>query len=122
MMGECLSPLHRAASRSAPTSAPAGPPSARAATARRRDRPASRGAHPGPAPPAPSAPPRRHGAPPRPASIAVRSRVLRPSDRTRYSPGSLLLVVGAAASAPDLFLERVLEERGIAFSLAKIKI
>src|ERR1039457_7405409 len=65
--------------------------------------------------------PRRDGAPPRPPDISVRSRVLRPSDRLRYSPGSLLLVVGAAASDPDLFLERVLEERGIAFSLAKIR-
>src|ERR1039458_7317929 len=90
--------------------------------------------------------PRRDGAPPRPANIAVRSRVLRPSDRMRYSPGSLLLVVGATDSGPDRFLDaspdsprrlllvvaatdsgpdrfldRVLEERGIAFSLAKVR-
>jgi predicted kinase len=65
--------------------------------------------------------PRRDGAPPRPANIAVRSRVLRPSDRMRYSPGSLLLVVGATASEPDRFLERVLEERGIALSVAKVR-
>ena len=39
----------------------------------------------------------------------------------RYSPGSLLLVVGAKASAPDAFLERTLEERGVAFSLAKVR-
>ena len=65
--------------------------------------------------------PRRDGAPPRPANISVRSRVLRPSDRMRYSPGSLLLVVGATASEPDRFLDRVLEERGVAFSLIKVR-
>jgi hypothetical protein len=65
--------------------------------------------------------PRRDGAPPRPADVSVRSRVLRPSDRLRYSPGSLLVVVGAAASEPDRFLERVLEERGVALSLTKVR-
>jgi predicted kinase len=39
----------------------------------------------------------------------------------RYSPGSLLLVVGATASGPGSFLDRVLEERGIAFSIAKVR-
>ena len=39
----------------------------------------------------------------------------------RYSPGSLLLVVGATGPGPDHFLDRVLEERGIAFSLAKVR-
>jgi hypothetical protein len=65
--------------------------------------------------------PRRDGAPPRPPDISVRSRVLRPSDRLRYSPGSLLLVVGAAASDPDRFVERVVEERGAALSLNKVR-
>jgi hypothetical protein len=65
--------------------------------------------------------PRRDGAPPRPADVSVRSRVLRPSDRLRYSPGSLLLVVGAAATHPDRFAERVLEERGVALSLTKVR-
>jgi hypothetical protein len=64
--------------------------------------------------------PRRDGAPPRPANVSVRSRVLRPSDRLRYSPGSLLLVVGAAASEPDQFAERVVEERGAVLSLARV--
>lgn len=64
--------------------------------------------------------PRRDGAPPRPADVSVRSRVLKPSDRLRYSPGSLLLVVGAAASEPDRFAERVVEERGAVLSLAKV--
>ena len=65
--------------------------------------------------------PRRDGAPPRPADVSVRARVLRPSDRLRYSPGSLLLIVGAAASEPDRFAERVVEERGALLSLAKVR-
>jgi len=64
--------------------------------------------------------PRRAGAPPRQADVSVRARVLRPSDRLRYSPGSLLLVVGPAASEPDRFAERVVEERGAVLSLAKV--
>ncbi|HWF34369.1 MAG TPA: hypothetical protein VG295_03330, partial [Solirubrobacteraceae bacterium] len=50
--------------------------------------------------------PRRDGAPPRPADVSVRSRVLSPSDRLRYSPGSLLLIVGASAAEPARFAER----------------
>jgi hypothetical protein len=65
--------------------------------------------------------PRRDGAPPRPVDVSTRSRVLRPSDRLRYSPGSLLVVVGAAASEPDSFLERVLEERSLGLSLTKVR-
>jgi predicted kinase len=65
--------------------------------------------------------PRRDGAPPRPPDLSVRSRVLRPSDRLRYSPGSLLLVVGAAAAAPERFAQRVVEERGAVLSLGKVR-
>jgi hypothetical protein len=65
--------------------------------------------------------PRPGNAPPRPVDVSVRSRVLRPSDRLRYSPGSLLLIVGAAGSEPDLFAERVVEERGAVLSLAKVR-
>lgn len=65
--------------------------------------------------------PRRDGAPPRPADISVRARVLQPSDRLRYSPGSLLLVVGAAASEPERFAQRVVEERGAVLSLARVR-
>jgi hypothetical protein len=65
--------------------------------------------------------PRRDGAPPRPADVSVRSRVLTPSARLRYSPGSLLLIVGGAAAQPAAFAERVLEERGALLSLAKVR-
>lgn len=65
--------------------------------------------------------PRREGAPPRPPDVSVRSRILRPSDRLRYSPGSLILVVGAAGSEPGRLAERVVEERGAVLSLAKVR-
>jgi hypothetical protein len=61
--------------------------------------------------------PRRDGAPPRPVDVSVRSRVLTPADRVRYSPGSLVVVVGAAASDPV----RVVEERGAVLSLTRVR-
>ena len=39
----------------------------------------------------------------------------------RYSPGSLVVVVGAAASEPASFAERVVEERGAALSLTRVR-
>jgi hypothetical protein len=65
--------------------------------------------------------PRKDGAPPRPPDVSVRSRVLRPSDRLRYSPGSLLVILGPAAADPTKFAERVLEERGALLSLATVR-
>ncbi len=51
----------------------------------------------------------------------MRSRVLRPSDRLRYAPGSLLLIVGAAAAEPDRFAEQVVDERSSVLSLEKVR-
>jgi hypothetical protein len=65
--------------------------------------------------------PRRDGGSRRPPDVSVRSRVLRPADRLRYSPGSLLMIVGAAAAEPGRFAERVVEERSAVFSLTKIR-
>jgi predicted kinase len=65
--------------------------------------------------------PRRDGAPPRPVDVSVRSRVLAPADRVRYSPGSLVVVTGAAASDPVKFADRVVEERGVVLSLARVR-
>jgi hypothetical protein len=65
--------------------------------------------------------PRAHGAPPRPVDISVRCRVLAPSDRLRYSPGSLLVIVGADASEPARFAERVVEERGASLAPARVR-
>jgi hypothetical protein len=65
--------------------------------------------------------PRRDGAPPRPADISVRCRVLRPSDRLRYSPGSLVIVVSASATERDAFLDRLIPDRASLFSLGKVR-
>jgi hypothetical protein len=65
--------------------------------------------------------PRRDGAPPRPVDVSVRSRVLVPTDRMRYSPGSLVVVAGAAASEPAKFADRVVQERGAVLSLGKVR-
>ncbi|HEV2945320.1 MAG TPA: hypothetical protein VGX26_09425 [Solirubrobacteraceae bacterium] len=66
-------------------------------------------------------PPREGDAPPRPVDVSARCRVLAPSDRLRYSPGSLLLIVSADASESGRFAERVIEERGAVLSLAKVR-
>src|SRR5437868_10155186 len=65
--------------------------------------------------------PRRDGAPPRPADLTVHCRVLRPTDRLRYSPGSLLIVSGASRSERDAFLARLIEDRGALLSLDKVR-
>lgn len=65
--------------------------------------------------------PRRDGAPSRPADISVRCRVLSPSDRLRYSPGSLLLVVSPSVTERDRFIARVVEDKGAIFSLDKVR-
>ncbi|MGI8622905.1 MAG: hypothetical protein ACR2NB_05320 [Solirubrobacteraceae bacterium] len=65
--------------------------------------------------------PRRDGAPPRPASLAVRGRVLAPSDRLRYTPGSLVLVASPDAEAAERFMTGVLEDRSALLSAAKVR-
>ncbi|HEX5853155.1 MAG TPA: hypothetical protein VFY36_08680 [Solirubrobacteraceae bacterium] len=65
--------------------------------------------------------PRRDGAPPRPADLTVHCRVLSPSDRLRYSPGSLLIVASASATERDAFLDRLIEDRACLLSLGKVR-
>ncbi|MEA2310050.1 MAG: hypothetical protein QOE28_18 [Solirubrobacteraceae bacterium] len=68
--------------------------------------------------------PRRPGEPERPprkADVSVRGRVLAPSDRIRYSPGSLLLVASADAPARDAFVARVLAEPTALLSIEKVR-
>jgi hypothetical protein len=65
--------------------------------------------------------PRRDGAPPRPADISEKCRVLPPTDRMRYSPGSLVIIAGPAGVDTDAFADRVVEERGAVLSLAKVR-
>jgi predicted kinase len=65
--------------------------------------------------------PRREGRPPRPRDISVRSRILSPADRLRYSPGSLVVIVSASAAERDRFAQRVLEDKSTLFSLDKVR-
>ena len=65
--------------------------------------------------------PRREGAAPRPADITVHCRVLAPTDRLRYSPGSLLLLACASAEERDRFLDRLIEDRTSLLSLDKVR-
>jgi predicted kinase len=53
--------------------------------------------------------------------LAVHSRVLRPADRLRYAPGSLLFVVCASSADAESFLERVLEDRTALLSVARVR-
>ncbi|HEY1520937.1 MAG TPA: hypothetical protein VGF91_31220 [Solirubrobacteraceae bacterium] len=65
--------------------------------------------------------PRPGGGPPRPPDVSVRCRVLAPSHRLRYSPGSLLVIVGPDAAEPAKFAERVVEERGASLPPARVR-
>jgi hypothetical protein len=65
--------------------------------------------------------PRREGGPPRQADLSVRSRVLRPADRMRYSPGSLVVVVSGSAEERDRFIGRAFEDRGAVLTLARVR-
>lgn len=65
--------------------------------------------------------PRREGAPERPPNISVHCKVLKPADRLRYSPGSLLVVVSASAAEREGFVKRLIEDRGSLLSLPKVR-
>lgn len=65
--------------------------------------------------------PRREGAVARPANLTVHCSVLRPTDRLRYSPGSLLIVACGSESERDAFLARLIEERSAVLSLGKVR-
>ena len=65
--------------------------------------------------------PRASGAPPRPVDVSVRCRVLAPSHRLRYSPGSLLIIVGPNASDPARLAERAVEERGAVLAASRVR-
>lgn len=65
--------------------------------------------------------PRREGAARRPVDVSTRCRILAPSDRLRYSPGSLLLIAAPSAAERDRFAARVLEDRGAYLTLDKVR-
>jgi hypothetical protein len=64
---------------------------------------------------------RRGGPPKRPPDLSVRSRVLRPSDRLRYSPGSLLVIASASGPEANGFAQRVVESSGLVLSRHKVR-
>lgn len=65
--------------------------------------------------------PRPEGAPRRPVDVSVRGQVLRPADRLRYSPGSMLLLVSASPSESERFAQRVLESPDALLSATKVR-
>jgi hypothetical protein len=65
--------------------------------------------------------PRREGAPERPANIAVHCKVLKPADRLRYSPGSLVVIVSASAAEREGFVARLIEDRAALLSPGKVR-
>jgi hypothetical protein len=65
--------------------------------------------------------PRRDGAPERPPNISVHCRVLKPVDRLRYSPGSLVVVASASTPEREAFVQRLIEDRASLLSLGKVR-
>jgi predicted kinase len=68
--------------------------------------------------------PRRPGEaerPPRQQDVSVRGRVLSPTFRMRYNPGSLLVIACADPALQAKFVARVIEEQSTVFSLGKVK-
>ena len=65
--------------------------------------------------------PRREGGPERKPDISVRGRVLKPTDRLRYTPGSLVLVAAPDRAAADEYLHTVLEDRAALLSRGRVE-
>lgn len=66
--------------------------------------------------------PRRDGAPSRPADVTVRCHVLSPTDRMRYTPGSLVMILSPAAAERDRFARRtLLEDQAAVLGLDKVR-
>ena len=53
--------------------------------------------------------------------LTVHCRVLTPTQRLRYSPGSLLIVVSASPAERDRFLDRLIEDRACLLSLQRVR-
>lgn len=66
--------------------------------------------------------PRRAGnAPERKPDISVRGRVLDPTFRLRYTPGSLVLVAAPDRVAAESYMHTVLEDRGALLSTGRVE-
>ncbi|HUA12142.1 MAG TPA: hypothetical protein VMA83_09075 [Solirubrobacteraceae bacterium] len=63
--------------------------------------------------------PRRGGAS-RPADLTTHCSILRPTDRLRYSPGSLLIVLAGDPAEREAFVERLIEERGALITTSRV--
>lgn len=63
----------------------------------------------------------RTNRPPRPTDISTRCRLLQPSDRMRYSPGSLVVLVCPSVPLRERFAERVFEDRSAVLSMSKVR-
>lgn len=59
--------------------------------------------------------------PQRPPDLSTRNRVLRPSEELMYSPGSLVVVASSDPAQADAFVNRLVQNRGALFSLAKVR-
>jgi hypothetical protein len=68
--------------------------------------------------------PRRPGEaerPPRKVDVSVRGRVLSPTDRMRYNPGSLVLIACADEQLRARFVKRVVDEQSSVLSADKVR-
>ena len=65
--------------------------------------------------------PRKEGQKERPADISTRCRVLTPSDRLRYSPGSLLVMVSASEELRERVAGGMIQEKGAVFSMPRVR-
>ena len=63
----------------------------------------------------------RTGGPERPVNVSGKCRILAPSDRMRYSPGSLLVIVSGSAPARERFADRLIEDRASLLSSGKVR-
>ena len=64
--------------------------------------------------------PRRDGGRVRPPDLRVNNRVLKPADRLRYSPGSLLIVCCASSEQLEAFLDRLIDDRASVLTRARV--
>src|SRR3954452_20141605 len=65
--------------------------------------------------------PRREGGPVRPADISTRNRILKPSEELIYSPGSLVVLVSSAPDEAESFVNRLVQQKGVLFSMNKVR-
>jgi hypothetical protein len=64
--------------------------------------------------------PRRGGEDRGPADLTTHCSILRPADRLRYSPGSLLIVLSGSPALREKFLDRLIDERGALISTTRV--